>query len=391
VTDHLGDPLPGPTPLEVASGIVMGGDASARLPRLSDALTRPRAAFEAVLLEALQRPPCVISFSGGRDSSAVLATAVSVARREGLPLPVAVTLRYPSLPATEESDWQEKVIRLARATDWEKVELQDTDLLGAAARCQLLRHGLLFPPNGFVLAAIAEHAAGGTLLTGVGGDEVMTASLRWLRANRVLARQVRPVRGDAKRVMIALSPKPLRRIAVRRREPFDPIVPWLRPVPARLVRNQWEREVYSSPVRFDALIEAYYGSRSRGLALQSMDTLAGAAGARALHPFTHPTFLSAMSATYGRVGPGSRAQAMRHIFSDVLPPEVVTRQSKAVFNAAFWGPQAREFVRTWDGRGVDDSIVDTEALIEAWRNDDDYRGYLLLQSVWLARQRDGAP
>ena len=55
----------------------------------------PRAALEAVVLRALLRPPCLVSFSGGRDSSLVLAIASDVARRHGLPLPVPATNRFP--------------------------------------------------------------------------------------------------------------------------------------------------------------------------------------------------------------------------------------------------------------------------------------------------------
>ena len=70
--------------------------AAAAAAALPETAATPRAAFEAAILPGLRRSPCLVSFSGGRDSSAVLATATAVARREGLPLPVPITHRFPS-------------------------------------------------------------------------------------------------------------------------------------------------------------------------------------------------------------------------------------------------------------------------------------------------------
>ncbi len=59
--------LPRLTPLEIASGMVLAPSRPRRLPRLGPGAT-PRSAFEAAILRALRRPPCLVSFSGGRDS-----------------------------------------------------------------------------------------------------------------------------------------------------------------------------------------------------------------------------------------------------------------------------------------------------------------------------------
>ena len=56
-----------------------------RCRRRRAAIRDPRRALEHVVREALLRPPCGVAFSGGRDSSAVLAVAAHVARRDGLP------------------------------------------------------------------------------------------------------------------------------------------------------------------------------------------------------------------------------------------------------------------------------------------------------------------
>src|SRR4051812_12896773 len=110
------------TALEISSGLVLPPARRApALPRLPPATT-PRMAFEAAVRPLLDRSPCLVSFSGGRDSSAVLAVATAIARREGLPLPVPVTHRFPSAALTQETEWQEQVIGHLGLTDWVRID-----------------------------------------------------------------------------------------------------------------------------------------------------------------------------------------------------------------------------------------------------------------------------
>jgi asparagine synthase (glutamine-hydrolysing) len=80
-------------------------------------------AIEQVLTEALSRAPCVLSFSGGRDSSALLAAAVHVARREGLDLPIPATLVFPQSEDSNEDEWQAIVLRHLGVTEWDRFEI----------------------------------------------------------------------------------------------------------------------------------------------------------------------------------------------------------------------------------------------------------------------------
>jgi hypothetical protein len=85
------DPHPlRPTPLEIASGRCTANTTSrgARAHWRSgiDAARRARGA----ILPALRRTPCLVSFSGGRDSSSVLGAATRAGRRQGLSLPVPI-------------------------------------------------------------------------------------------------------------------------------------------------------------------------------------------------------------------------------------------------------------------------------------------------------------
>lgn len=107
------------TPLEIASGWVGGLDPPPE--ETSEVPAHPLEALKAILLPALERQPCAVAFSGGRDSSAILAVAVDLARREGLPLPVPVTNVFPDAPETDELVWQELVIRHLALGEWERL------------------------------------------------------------------------------------------------------------------------------------------------------------------------------------------------------------------------------------------------------------------------------
>jgi asparagine synthase (glutamine-hydrolysing) len=76
---------------------------------------------------------------------------------------------------------------------------------------------------------------------------------------------------------------------------------------------------------------------------------------------------------------------MQALFGDVLPDDVLARSSKASFDGAFWNDSSRAFASGWDGRGVDQALVDVDALREEWASESpDPRSFTLAQSVWLA-------
>nr|WP_176946378.1 asparagine synthase-related protein [Blastococcus aurantiacus] len=328
----------------------------------------------------------MVSFSGGRDSSAILAVAAAVARREGLPPPIAVSQRFTGVDTAEESRWQEMVIAEAKVVDWERLELTtELDVVGPLARDLISRHGVLWPANTMFHAPIAALARGGTLVTGFGGDEIMSPGWAWERLNRVLSRQVRPRRGDLIEVAGAIGPPALRRrVLARRPDPSAPS-PWLRPHAERAVRRAWEDLRVAEPVHHGKAIRWWWSSRYMSTTLQSLGLLASGYGASILHPFADPRFLTAVARERGRNGPRSRSQSMIGLFSDVLPEQTLVRVGKASFNGAFLGPETRSFAKDWDGSGVDPSYVDVEVLRDIWRTEDpDARSYPLFQAAWAA-------
>ncbi|HUP72465.1 MAG TPA: asparagine synthase-related protein [Acidimicrobiales bacterium] len=345
-----------------------------------------REAFEQAVLVGLTRPPCAVSFSGGRDSSAVLAVATHVARREGLPLPIPVTLRFPLCATADETGWQESVIAHLGTDEWCRVELTDEiDVLGPYAQQVLLRHGSLWPFNTHFHAPIAEQVAGGSVLTGVFGDELLSA---WpnRRVAMIISRQTRPRLRDIPSVARAVAPRAIRgRLNERDFSKREPL-PWLQPDARRAVARARGRARALEPIRWDESVRRYWW-RSRYLQT-GRDSLGhvitDADGALAVHPLCDREFLIAIAAECARLGFRNRTRAMEGLFGDLLPLPILSRTTKSLFNAAFWERHARGFVAQWDGSGVDESVVDIGVLRAMWSGEQpDSRSFILLQQAWL--------
>lgn len=368
-------------PIEVASGLVFGverNDSSAG-PAGVDALT----ALEAAIRPALRRPPCLVSFSGGRDSSCVLALATRLAREEGLLAPVPVTLRFPDLPESDETVWQERVVDHLGIREWIRLEPgNDLDVVGPVATSVLRRHGLLWPFNAYVHAPMLERAQSGSLLTGVGGDELFgqMAPSRW---HGVVSGRVRPRPRDLLSLGLAAAPRPIRRAVLRRRCPLR--LPWLTDEGSRALAREWAAEGAAEP-RLLARRAAWWGRRrALRVAVTSLETLAADEDVRLVNPLASP-LLAAAILRDRQLARGDRAHRLAAIFGDLLPSEIYGRRSKASFNRAFFGPSARKLTTVWTGEGVDDALVDPGVLRAAWNGDaPDGRTFLLLQSAWLSR------
>lgn len=368
-------------PLDVAAGAPFGLDADAPplpSPRRGDT---PRAALERAVLPALRRPPCLVSFSGGRDSSTVLALAAAVARREGLPLPVPATNRFPNAPLSHESEWQERVVAHLALEDWLRLEWEDElDVVGPIAARVLERHGLLFPFNGHFHVPLLEAARGGSLLTGVGGDEAFSPS-QWALAYALLRRSRPPRRSDLRRLGYLAAPAPLRAWALRRARPLS--LPWIKPAALAALERVWARTQASEPLRRRSQMAWWWRHRYLQMNLAGKRLLADDHDVTLVHPFADPGFL-AVVAPVSEIGL-ARSSAMTALFGDLLPSDVLERTTKGRFDEAFWGRHSRALVRDWSGDLVDPAVVDADALREVWGERlPPANSFSLLQSVWLA-------
>ena len=357
------------TPLEIASCVVVGPSGTRIAPcwltvppsssPVSGAQTAdPAAALERVITRALQRPPCLVSFSGGHDSSLVLAAATRAARREQLPLPIPVTWRATDAPRAEESAWQDAVVAALRLTGWIRLPTgDDLDFVGPVATGVLRRHGLLYPANAYFHAPLLKEAAGGTLLTGVGGDQVLGRLCR-----------------------------PRRPFWWPRRGELSLEFSWLRPAAGRRVRRGIRREERARPVRYRDRPAWARGRRDLELGRLSLALLARDAGADIVHPLLDPEFLQAIcSSGFSPESAGGRAGLLGQVFGGRYPDAVLQPRPKATFGEVFWRRHTRELVAGWDGTGIDASVVDRAGLHREWRRPQpDLCTALLAQQVWLA-------
>jgi hypothetical protein len=382
--------------VDIAAGLPLG---TVRTRRATDGVhhapVHPWQALEEALLPALAAPPLAVSFSGGRDSSLILAAAVSAARRQGLAPPIAITTRFANAPGSVESDWQEKVIRALGVSDWEVLHLHDElDYLGSIATDGLRQFGLQFPPNAHSVIPVARTLGRGTILVGNGGDELL-GSWRWaprLAALRRpladgLARGPRAVGG----VLFGAAPQTVRSRIFRRRvekELRDGAAGyrWLTPAGRDAVLPGLV-DANDAPVTWTEFIP--WAARRRNLmdGDATIHRLGQAEGVDFLAPLLEPNVLAALAGARRGRGWSDREEAMRDIAGDRLPLEVINRRDKADFVDVFWGPSTRRFAQTWDGSGVSPDYIDREALRQEWcSKSPDFRSTLLLQSAWLHSQ-----
>ncbi|HTL28072.1 MAG TPA: asparagine synthase-related protein, partial [Tepidisphaeraceae bacterium] len=305
------------TPLEIAGGIPLGMNPDAQpLPDVGD-LT-PLAAFEDVVRMALHRPPCVIPFSGGRDSAAVLAVAARIARDENLEAPIAVTLQFEGGLGTDETMWQEKVVAHSKVKEWIKLTVGDEiDFVGPLSRPLLLKYGVNHPPSLPLFWLPLQYARGGSMLTGFGGDSVIGG---WVRAHaaEVWAGQALPRISDTMMFGYAMSPRFIRAIAMRMQLTRPP---WMTDRAFKEFNAARIAELSTRPVRRDKFLRWESQLRRSAFAESTFARLSADVGAAAFHPLHDRRFVAALARDLGPRGRGDRTSIMRLVFAKDLPDD----------------------------------------------------------------------
>jgi Asparagine synthase len=366
-------------PLDVATGMVLG--AARRPPALpARAGESPLAALERAVLPALQRPPCLVSFSGGRDSAAVLAVATRVARQHRLADPVPATNRFGVAPASDEASWQERIVGHLGLGDWIRLPFEEElDAVGPYARRVLLENGLLWPFNVHFHLPLLEAAGQGSVLTGIGGDELFAAACGPLggRRPRALAR-----------TLFEVAPYAARRPVIARRAPLR--LPWLTRAGGRAATAAAAAHDAGEPRATPARMRWARGMRSLAVGAESLDAVAAMTRAQIVNPLLDAGVWAAVAAAAGRRGFDGRRHGMQELVGPLLPAEVAGRTDKASFDEAFFTATAREAAAAWSGAGLPPGLVDAEALAAHWRAPAPLaQSFTLLQSAWLASARDG--
>jgi Asparagine synthase len=373
--------MTGLRPLDVATGIVLGAPRRpAPLPARSAAT--PLEALERAVLPALRRAPCLVSFSGGRDSSAVLAVATRVARREGLPDPIPATNRFAAAPAADESAWQERVVAHLGLGDWTRLTFEDElDAVGPYAQRVLRAHGLLWPFNAHFHLPLLEAAGEGSVLTGVGGDELFTAACGPVGGSRPRA---------IARTLFELAPYGLRRPVIARRSPFT--LPWLTPRGARAATAAAASHDAAEPRAPRRRLAWARGMRSLAVGPRSLAAVAAMTGAAIAHPLLDPGFWAAVAHAAGPRGFDGRRHGMQALVGSLLPADVIARRDKASFDEAFFTGTARAAAAAWTGGGVPADLVDPGALAAEWERPEPLaQSFTLLQAAVSAADRGDEP
>jgi asparagine synthase (glutamine-hydrolysing) len=315
-----------------------------------------------------------------------LAAAVRVARREGLNLPIPATLVFPQSDASNEDDWQEVVLRHLGIDDWERIEIHDElDAVGPVATAAFERHGLLWPFNAHLHLPIIERAAGGSVVTGFGGDELGNATSS-ARAERLLSDRQRPTTGDLLVLGLALSPSPVRSLVHRHRARADlGDTPWLTEEGGRQLMRAYGASVGSIPLGWESVIRKWiWPSRYFRVCERSFAVMGEYHDVVVAHPFVDARFLDSVAAFGGFRGLGDRSDLMRAIFGELLPDELIERQTKGSFTDPLLTETAMDFAREWSGYGIDTSLVDPVLLRSHWLGGTpNVRSTTLLQAAWI--------
>ncbi|HEX8856804.1 MAG TPA: asparagine synthase-related protein [Thermoleophilaceae bacterium] len=361
-TDAVAAPL---SELELACGLVFGSEPSATPLPAAGELGSPLVELARPLRRALERPPCLVAFSGGFDSSLVLSVARNVAVRQKLELPIPVTVRFARHLETQESIWQESVVFELGLSDWERLEVgEELELLGPWARRALHGAGPLWPPNAFMLLPLLDRASGGTLVTGIDGDAALGGS-PWRRS-------------------AVLLPRAARRAVARRGVPH---LGWLTADGRSEMVKAWVRDEGQQPVARDPWLRWYARSRHLAVMRDSFERVASLANARISHPLVDQRVLGAIAKRAGRRGFVTRQGAIDALFEGALPRALAARRGKATFSAPLWGHATRDVAAAMDLSGVPDGFVDRAALRAEWAKlRPDLRSAVLMQHVWLETQ-----
>jgi asparagine synthase (glutamine-hydrolysing) len=266
--------------------------------------------------------------------------------------------------------------------DWERIELDEVDLVGPIAASVLRRHGVLWPANAHFHVPMLARATHGSLLTGIDGD-VLFGGWRWAPPPSRTSMVTRAVRDLDSTAHLIFSILPGRARDVAGRRAFHRPA-WIHPTGwrevVRFLASVWELE----PRRWDARVAWWHRRRYLACGRWSLSQLAEDHDVRLGHPLLDPAFLAALAGAGARRGYGDRTSAMTNLFGDLLPSSVLSRADKATFDTAIWAEHSRRFVGGWDGEGVDASLVDVDALRREWDKPvPHFQTATLLQTAWL--------
>ncbi len=370
------------TELEANVANPLGADDTAALP---DPGMSTRAALEQTVLPAVTDDRCYVLFSGGRDSSLVLAVATAVARRVGAPDPIPVTAVYPGDPDADESSWQDLVLEHLGIDERIVIPVTaERTNLGPVARRSLRARGLVWPQSVQTQPVFFEQLDHGSLLSGEGGDGFLEA--KRITPLTLLRRDWRrPSPQQVGAALGALQPSRWAGARERRELLASERLSWFRrPARELIARDSADAR---GPLRWDEATAFLLSRRTTTLGLGNTKVGAAEFGLTMSHPLAEPVVVAALAHEGGRWGFPGRTNLFRRLGADLLPDAILARRTKARFNAAAWGADEQEFARGWTGGAFSPELIDEDALRREWLSDSPHPITYLLQHVaWLHAQ-----
>jgi asparagine synthase (glutamine-hydrolysing) len=369
---------PGLTAIETACGMPFGGPEP---PRARASL----GVYETLvgdLAPAAASGPLLVWVSGDDGTAIAASAAVEAARRAGAAAPVAIT---PQLRDEDRDPYAEVVVRALGMSDWLRPDITELrGLLGPVAQDCLRRHGSMFPSLAYLFVPMLAAARGATLVAGHSLHEGWTLA-RGARAVRAVhhIREARRLSHRDMQALAMLAPLPIRRrLSGPIARGMD--VPYLRAAARARATQLAVDDLIAGPLRAGIAGQRAVARACVPTALSIYERLAAEQEARFVFAWGSPGVGAALAHELGWLAPVS-PDAFRRLLAPSLPERTAPAVA-ATYRTIWTDPATQRFIAEWDGVGVDEELIDPDALRAAWRRGD-WRSGMLLQSAWLHAQR----
>ena len=263
--------------------------------------------------------------------------------------------------------------------EWVQLQADDElDLVGPVAQRVLRRYGVVHPVNAHLHLPILELAGGGSLLTGAGGDQILSGQRRT------------GTRSPVRRARAALPSR--LQTALRQRRGRAPL-PWLHAAVARRMVAAQLREAAAEPRRLDRRSSWQAGRRDLRMSLSTLAAMARDNDVLILHPLADDGFVAALGrSALGKQSAMTRPELLGAIAGKAIPALAYAPRPKAKFLEVFFRSPTRELVTSWAGGGTDPALVDAAALERLWASWPPPPATAgLVQQVWLSSHLRVAP
>ena len=164
-------------------------------------------------------------------------------------------------------------------------------------------------------------------------------------------------------------------------------MPWLRPAAERDALALLRRRQADVPRRYDRAVTAQVTHRCFDAAASALRSIGEMAGTEVVQPLRRPGAVERMAGAGGWRGFHGLEAMLLAMSGGLLPADLLRARRGADLTPVFFSDPSREFATGWNGEGLDESVVDTEALRRNWLSaTPDPRTACLLQYAWLTAQ-----